>query len=372
MENEDKHNKKNRIRKSNKEKHIPMKLWVKFLGWFLSEGSVFSKTTTNYGKKVRFYRVSLSQKDEKNCKEIIQICKKMGFEPYRFKNKQGTSDINISSKQLYEHMKIFNKNKYIPKHIKSLEKKHLEMLFETLMKGDGDKNGGRFSTKYKKFADDFQELLLKIGKAGRIYMEETRGFIIYRIKIAKNKAPVIGDNYKKKVQHKIIKYNNYVYDVSVPNHIIFVRRNGFACWSGNCFGPRQDPNSPYSGVISSFVGRMSNDMQPIVYGDGKQTRDFIYVKDVVEANMLAMNSKKAPGLTFNVATGKQTNLLELIDAINSILGKKIVPHFRDSKNGDIKHSYADVTKATELLGFEAKTVLKDGLQETIEWFNHPK
>lgn len=140
----------------------------------------------------------------------------------------------------------------------------------------------------------------------------------------------------------------------------------------NVYGPRSDPNSPYSGVISSFIGRMINDMQPIVYGDGKQTRDFIYVEDVVEANLLAMKSKKAPGLSFNVAAGKQTSLLELIDAINSVLGKNLVPHFRDVKKGDIKYSYADVKKAKQLLGFKAKTGLKEGLEKTIEWFKHPK
>lgn len=155
----------------------------------------------------------------------------------------------------------------------------------------------------------------------------------------------------------------------------FHKNEGLDCVSlryFNVFGPRQDPNSPYSGVISSFIGRMANDMQPIIYGDGKQTRDFIYVGDVVEANILAMKNKKAPGLSFNVATGKQTSILELVDAINSILGKKLVPHFREERKGDIKHSYADVKKAKEMLEFEANATLKEGLEKTIEWITHPK
>ncbi|MFA5049542.1 MAG: SDR family NAD(P)-dependent oxidoreductase [Candidatus Micrarchaeia archaeon] len=140
----------------------------------------------------------------------------------------------------------------------------------------------------------------------------------------------------------------------------------------NVFGPRQDPNSPYSGVISSFIGRMVNDMQPIVYGDGKQTRDFIYVDDVVDANISAMKNPRAPGLTFNIATGKQTSILELVDAINSVINKSIVPHFREDRAGDIKYSYADTIKAKEILEFEAKTLLKDGLRKTIDWFRHKK
>ncbi len=155
----------------------------------------------------------------------------------------------------------------------------------------------------------------------------------------------------------------------------FQKEKGLDCISlryFNVYGPRQDPNSPYSGVISSFIGRMMNDMQPIIYGDGKQTRDFIYVDDVVEANILAMKSKKAPGLSFNVASGKQTSILGLVDAINTVLRKKLVPHFRDPRKGDIKHSYADMKKTKELLNFQTTIGMKEGLEKTIEWFKRPK
>lgn len=137
----------------------------------------------------------------------------------------------------------------------------------------------------------------------------------------------------------------------------------------NVYGPKQDPNSPYSGVISKFIGCMSKGEAPTIFGDGKQTRDFIYVSDVVEANMLAMKEKKAVGLTLNIATGKQTSLLDLVYAINSILGKKLAPIFAEERKGDIKHSYADVSKAKEMLGFEAKVGLKEGLEKTIKWYS---
>lgn len=140
----------------------------------------------------------------------------------------------------------------------------------------------------------------------------------------------------------------------------------------NCYGPKQDPGSSYSGVISKFIGCMSKGEAPTIYGDGRQTRDFIYVSEVVEANILAMKEKKAVGLTLNIATGKQTSLLTLIDAINSILGKHIVPTFAEERKGDIKHSYAEVKKAKEMLGFEAKIGLKEGLEKTIEWYRQLK
>ncbi|MBN2478080.1 SDR family oxidoreductase [Candidatus Micrarchaeota archaeon] len=135
----------------------------------------------------------------------------------------------------------------------------------------------------------------------------------------------------------------------------------------NVFGPRQDHSSEYSGVISKFVDLMMHGERPVVYGDGKQTRDFVYVGDVVEANMLAMKENKAAGLSFNVATGKQVSLLHLIELINEILGTDLKPQFENAKQGDIKFSYADITKAKELLGFEANVGIREGLEKTIEW-----
>lgn len=367
VENEDRDLTKNRIRSENKEKRVPMNLWVRFLGWFLTEGSVFSSTTTNYGKKIRFYRVSISQKDEKNCNEIIGICKKMGFNPYKNTTKRGISNINIASKQLYIHLKKYKKNKHIPKYIKSLTKEYLEILFEILMKGDGDKDRTRFSTKYERFANDFQELLLKIGKNGRIFKEHNNGRTIYRIKMSKNNSPIIGDLYEKKVYYKKVKYDDYVYDVTIRNHIIFVRRNGFVCWSGNCYGPRQNPESEYSGVISKFIACMSQNTRPVIYGNGMQTRDFIYVGDVVAANMLAMKAKKTKGEAYNIATGNAISINGLVKTLNTILKTQLEPIHESERKGDIKYSFADVSLAKDKLGFSVKTGLESGLKKTVEW-----
>ncbi len=136
----------------------------------------------------------------------------------------------------------------------------------------------------------------------------------------------------------------------------------------NVYGPRQSPTSEYSGVITKFLSKMMRGERPTIYGDGKQTRDFIYVDDVVQANILAMDKKEAVGEVFNVGTGTQTTLNELVDTINEILGTSIEPVYEPARQGDIRFSYADISKAKKMLGFEPKYSLKEGLKKTIEWF----
>lgn len=366
VKNKDNHH-KSRLRESNRKKRIPMSVWVTFLGWFLSEGSVFSGLSTSYGKQVRFYRVSISQKDDQNCKEILELCKKMGFNPYKNTNKRGISDITISSKQLYNYLRRFSVNKHIPKHILSLDKKYLLLLFETLMKGDGNADGSRFSTKSKQLANDFQELLLKIGMAGRILKEQRSDRIIYRIKISKITSPTIGDPHTKKVFCKNVQYNDYVYDVTVPNHIIFVRRNGFVCWSGNCYGPRQDPTSQYSGVITRFIGKMLKKESPTIYGDGNQSRDFIYVDDVVTANLNAAEKEGIAGGSFNIGSGVPITINQLEGLVSDITGHDIDPIYAEKREGDIYDSYADVSKALKNICFKTSVPIDAGLRKTVEW-----
>ncbi|AIF69363.1 NDP-sugar dehydratase or epimerase [Palaeococcus pacificus DY20341] len=134
----------------------------------------------------------------------------------------------------------------------------------------------------------------------------------------------------------------------------------------NVFGPRQGYNQ-YAGVISIFINRALRNEPLVIYGDGKQTRDFIYIKDVVSANILAAESSRADGRVFNVARGEQTTILELalkiIDATNS----KSSILFDKPRPGDIRHSLADVSEIREL-GFEPKYSLEEGLLRTVEWY----
>ncbi|PLX26228.1 LPS biosynthesis protein WbpP [Candidatus Parcubacteria bacterium] len=136
----------------------------------------------------------------------------------------------------------------------------------------------------------------------------------------------------------------------------------------NVFGPNQDPQSDYAAVIPLFIKAILKDKQPTIFGDGSQSRDFTYVQNNVEANILAMTSDKVgQGEAINIACGKSYTLIELIDTINKILDKDIKANFSDPRPGDIKHSLADISRAKELLGYEAKFDFAEGLKQTIDW-----
>jgi UDP-glucose 4-epimerase len=136
----------------------------------------------------------------------------------------------------------------------------------------------------------------------------------------------------------------------------------------NVFGPRQDPDSEYSAVIPIFVSLMLRGKQPIVYGDGLQSRDFTFVSDIVRGNLLAAEAKDIAGRVINVATGKQFTLLDLIAAINNVLGTHIEPVFADPRPGDVRESLADITLARKLLGFEPQVTFDEGLARSIEYY----
>jgi len=138
----------------------------------------------------------------------------------------------------------------------------------------------------------------------------------------------------------------------------------------NIFGPRQDPNSQYSGVISKFVTRMARGLPPYVEGDGKQTRDFTYVSNVVDALILASkrDSKDVAGKAFNIGCGIPASLLTLIDNITKVTGVRAKPEFGPPRQGDIRYSYADITLAKRYLGYMPKADLYQGLEETIAYY----
>jgi UDP-glucose 4-epimerase len=133
----------------------------------------------------------------------------------------------------------------------------------------------------------------------------------------------------------------------------------------NVFGPRQDPNSQYAAVIPKFITAILTNARPTIYGDGQQSRDFTYVKNVVEANLLACESD-ASG-TFNIACGRSVTINELVTLINEIAGTAIEPKYVASRPGDVKHSLADITKARSF-GYSPSDSFKDELAETIRWF----
>ncbi|MGL4554474.1 MAG: NAD-dependent epimerase/dehydratase family protein, partial [Gemmataceae bacterium] len=135
----------------------------------------------------------------------------------------------------------------------------------------------------------------------------------------------------------------------------------------NIFGPRQRPDSPYSGVIAIFADMLAKGRTPTVFGDGGQTRDFTYVTDVVQALMLAERRPGVSGEVFNVGTGKPTSLLDLIAALNRLLGTAVTAKHAEARAGDIRHSRADIARTRERLGYDPKVVFADGLARTLEW-----
>ena len=134
----------------------------------------------------------------------------------------------------------------------------------------------------------------------------------------------------------------------------------------NVYGPRQDPSSEYAAVIPNFISRVSNCKSPIVFGDGKQTRDFTFVRDVVNANTFAVKGKTCG--VFNIASGKRISINELAQLVMKITGKDIDVVYNDSRAGDIMHSLADISKAKEKFGYEPRFDLTKGLEETLKWF----
>jgi UDP-glucose 4-epimerase len=136
----------------------------------------------------------------------------------------------------------------------------------------------------------------------------------------------------------------------------------------NVFGPRQDPLSQYSAVIPSFSTAVLEGRQPVVYGDGTQTRDFTYVSNVVDANRLAMSAPGIGGEAFNVAVGARVSLNEVIEMICELTGRTVEPVYAPRRAGDVPHSMADISRARESLGFEPAVDLREGLSLTLEHF----
>ena len=135
----------------------------------------------------------------------------------------------------------------------------------------------------------------------------------------------------------------------------------------NVFGPRQDPSSPYSGVISVFSTALSEGRRPTIYGDGEQTRDFTYVANIVDGVLRACEAPKAAGEVINVACGTRISLNELLRVMNQIVGTNLEAIYKDVRPGDVKDSQADISKAKALLGYVPTVALEEGLRHTLAW-----
>lgn len=142
----------------------------------------------------------------------------------------------------------------------------------------------------------------------------------------------------------------------------------------NIFGPRQDPESPYSGVLSRFAAAFLDGTKPTVYGDGQQTRDFTFVENAVQANLLACEAAGAGGNVFNIGTGHAISLNQTLELLTRISGQTLQANYEPPRDGDIRDSLADISRAREVLGYEPTVFFEEGLQRTYDWYrtNHTK
>lgn len=137
----------------------------------------------------------------------------------------------------------------------------------------------------------------------------------------------------------------------------------------NVFGPRQDPKSQYAAAIPAFVTAILADRPPTIYGDGEQTRDFTYIENVINANLLAAEAPMTRGEIVNIACGEHITINEIISRINEVAGKNVRPNHVDPRDGDIKHSWADIQLAEKVIGYRPTIKFDDGLERTIKWYS---
>ncbi len=136
----------------------------------------------------------------------------------------------------------------------------------------------------------------------------------------------------------------------------------------NIFGPRQDPDSPYSGVLSRFSAAFLDSTPPVVFGDGEQTRDFTYVDNAVQANILACEAPSASGRVFNIGTGRSVSLNQVLQMLQTTSGKSLETKYEPPREGDIRDSLADIQLAKEFLGYEPQVAFEEGLERTFAWY----
>ncbi len=148
----------------------------------------------------------------------------------------------------------------------------------------------------------------------------------------------------------------------------FYKTPGVALRYFNVFGPRQSFNSPYSGVIARFCDALLNGTRPVIFGTGEQSRDFVSVHDVVQANLLAAEKDQALGRVFNIGTGVSTSVRQLLSVLSRVNGTNVEPEFREARAGEIMFSRANISAAQQILGFQPRTSLEEGLKETLQFY----
>ena len=343
-------------RRLHKAKQIKMSDWFAFAGWYLSEGSSWI-TPTNY-------TVSIVQSPGKKQREIVSLLKKMKYNPY-----VNGRNIIVSNKQLYEAVQQFAKgshNKTIPRWMLLANTPLLARLYSTLMAGDGDKSGNRYSTVSKRLADDMSELALKLGKHAWVNREASNiaGIPrhIFRVHISIRPRLVT-----KKKHRTVCDYAGMVYDVTLEkHHVMMVRREGKPVWSGNC-GSWDDGREKAPAAISRKVAeaKLSGSQLIDVWGDGTNTRSYMYVDDCLDGIDRLMDSDVREPI--NLGSSEMVSVDELIAGVEIAAGYEVVREYDTTQAQGVKGRNSDNTKIQELLGWAPSISLADGLGKTYPW-----
>ncbi|MBI2653347.1 GDP-mannose 4,6-dehydratase [Candidatus Woesearchaeota archaeon] len=378
---------------------IDMETWLEFFGYYISEGCVHIRNRKQIIKGREYtsdnYNILIAQdkKNKKNYDKIRACLEKLPFNFFTSDDHQ----FRIVHMQLGKYLIQFGKasNKYIPDELKQLSKRQLLILFNALMLGDGNKKMTKYYTKSKRLADDIQEIALKIGLTGKISKPKSRAVYYVNIRY-KGRSPTRKDNLTPlHPKPKIVDYSGNVYCVNVKNHIIYVRRNGKPVWCGNCYdeakrfaealtmayhrihkidtkivrifntyGPRMRKND--GRAVPNFINQALKNEPITVYGDGKQTRSFCYVSDLIKGvYKLMMSSINEP---VNLGNPEEHTILEFAELIKELTKSKSKIVFKQLPLDDPHVRCPDIKKAKKELKWEPKVSLREGLMKTIEWF----
>lgn len=380
--------------------NIKMDHWLEFFGYYISEGCIYERKS-----KVKSILIAQSRNNKKEWKKINKCLEKLPI-----KSNYSNHQWFIINKQIYEYLKQFGKarEKYIPKEFKNLSRRQLKILFNALYLGDGSKNRNCYYTASKKLADDIQEICLKIGYSAKITITHAnqKRNLLYNIYIRGKQD--LGKKYKTKkgfleprfgCNPKNVKYNGNVYCVDVPNHIIYVRRNGKAAWCGNCydeskrfgematitFGKKHKINTKIVRIFNTYGPRMNPDdgrvvpqfilqalhNEPItIYGKGQQTRSLCYIDDLIKGIQTILEKAK-PYEVLNLGGDQEITVNYLAEKIKQLTNSSSSFSHKGLPLDDPEKRQPDLTKINKL-SWQPAITLEQGLIKTIEYFEKIK
>jgi nucleoside-diphosphate-sugar epimerase len=338
--------------KNGGEKAVSADIWLRFLGWYLSEGSAF-QTDANYV-------VAITQHDPAVRNEIAGVIREMGYYPYI-----NGKDVRVFSKQLHDYVKQFGgaHDRFIPREVMELPPEKLSVLVETLMRGDGGKVRGRYSSVSARLANDFQELVIKLGYGSQVSTEVLKGGrTTYRVHFGSDVVHRIQREHRSVLES----WSGRVYDVKVPNHVILVRRRGKTVWSGNCgswTGGRE--KAPAAICRKVAEAKLSGRDEIEIWGDGRQARSFMYIDDCLKGTQLILHSDVVEPL--NLGSDELVTIDGLVDLVEDIAGVKLRRRYNLTAPKGVNGRNSDNTRIRALLGWAPGTRLRDGLERTYAW-----